>query len=142
MSQPSLFTPEDLIFQYTRSQAIEDGVLIDVSEMAREAGFQWPVAVTAGVWALVNDIPPRYRGLQDPDGRLWDVLWMASWAARRAKISYVSTGPPHTAPSEFLYLETHLSRSVHYLLTKIPIIPIPGIQTGRIAADKEKIIFP
>jgi hypothetical protein len=83
MSQPSLFTPEDLIFQYTRSQAIEDGVLIDVSEMGQEAGFKWPVAITAGVWALVNDIPPRHRGLQDPDGRLWDVLWMASWAARR-----------------------------------------------------------
>ena len=83
MSQLSLFTPENLIFQYTRAQAIEDGVLIDVSGMAREAGFQWPVAVTAGVWALVNDIPPRHRGLQDPDGRLWDVLWMASWAARR-----------------------------------------------------------
>jgi len=34
-----------VIHTYTRAQAIEDGVLIDVSEMAREAGFRWPVAV-------------------------------------------------------------------------------------------------
>jgi len=35
---------------YTRDQAIEDGFLVDVSDMAREAGFKWPVAVTRRVW--------------------------------------------------------------------------------------------
>ena len=30
----------DVISTYTRAQAIEDGVLIDVSSMAREAGFK------------------------------------------------------------------------------------------------------
>ena len=41
---------ETVISQYTRAQAIEDGVLIDVSKMAKEAGFTIPVAVTAAVW--------------------------------------------------------------------------------------------
>ena len=78
-----LFTEEDVIFTYTREQAIEDGVLVDVSETAREAGFNWPVALTSNVWALVEDIPPRLQGIADVDGRLWDVLWMARCAALR-----------------------------------------------------------
>ena len=45
MDQNNNFSKEDVIFTYTRKQAIEDGVLIDVSEMAMEAGFRYPVAV-------------------------------------------------------------------------------------------------
>jgi len=73
-----------LIYAYTRAQALEDGVLIDVSELAREAGFVWPVALTAAVWTLVEDIPPRYRAWQTVEGRLWDALWMAYCGIRRA----------------------------------------------------------
>lgn len=29
-----------VVFSYTRAQAIEDGVLVDVSEMAKEAGIK------------------------------------------------------------------------------------------------------
>jgi hypothetical protein len=71
----------EIISTYTRAQAIEDGVLVDVSERAREAGLKWPVAITAGVWATINDIPPKLKGIQDVEGRLWDVVWMARWAA-------------------------------------------------------------
>ncbi len=73
-----------VIYTYTRAQAIEDGVLFDVSETAREAGFRWPVAITAGVQSLVEAIPPRLQGINDVDGRLWDVLWMAYMAIRNA----------------------------------------------------------
>ena len=76
-----------LIYAYTRAQALKDGVLIDVSEMAREAGFVWPVALTAAVWALVEDIPRRYRAWQTVEGRLWDLLWMAYCAIRSAEHS-------------------------------------------------------
>lgn len=72
-----------LISAYTRGQAIEDGVLVDVSAVASEAGFRYPVALTRAVWAMVEDIPPQLQGIQDARGRLWDVLWMASLAARR-----------------------------------------------------------
>ncbi len=40
----------EMIHSYTRKQAIDDGLLIDVSEMAKEAGFKWPIAITATVW--------------------------------------------------------------------------------------------
>jgi hypothetical protein len=65
----------NIIFAYTRAQAIADGVLVDVSKLAREAGFKIPVAVTAGVWAECVAVPPGVTG-QDETGRLWDVLNM------------------------------------------------------------------
>jgi len=40
----------EVISTYSRKQEIEDGVLHDVSEMAREAGIAHPVAITAAVW--------------------------------------------------------------------------------------------
>ena len=73
-----------VIFAYTRAQAIEDGVLVDVSETAREAGFRIPVAVTRTVWDRLIALPDGYRGFQDERGRLWDVVWMAHYYARRA----------------------------------------------------------
>lgn len=69
---------------YTRAQAIEDGVLVDVTEWASAdkgfiGGFKCPVAVTREVWADIERCPP----LQDIRGRAHDLLWMASLAARR-----------------------------------------------------------
>lgn len=73
----------NVIFAYTRAQAIADGVLVDVSELAREAGFKIPVAVTAGVWAECVAVPPGVLG-QDETGRLWDVLVLLHYAIRKS----------------------------------------------------------
>lgn len=80
-----LFRAENVIYAYTRAQALADGVLIDVSEAAREAGFRLSVALTAGVWVSCVAWEPEDSERQihqDQSGRLWDVLWMASWAIR------------------------------------------------------------
>lgn len=70
-----MFDEADVIFRYTRAQALEDGVLVDVTEMARECGFRIPVAVTARVWAEVVVPPEDARSCgQSEAGRLWDVL--------------------------------------------------------------------
>jgi len=74
----------DIIFSYTRAQAIADRVLIDVTPTALEAGFRFPAAATAALMAVVETIPRQYSH-GDIEVRLWDVLWMASLAARRAK---------------------------------------------------------
>jgi len=72
-----------VISVYTRAQAIEDGVLIDVSKMGKEAGIVYPVAVTQRVWNEVVTPDDRSRPYgQSEEGRLWDVLWMLSIAAR------------------------------------------------------------
>ncbi|WP_206171518.1 DUF6573 family protein [Thiorhodococcus mannitoliphagus] len=82
MSLSPLFTEADVIHVYTRAQALADGVLMDVSVMAREAGFKVPVAVTAAVWSDCVAWPREDAG-QDEQGRLWDVLTMARLEAGR-----------------------------------------------------------
>ncbi len=80
----------DVISTYTRAQAIEDGVLVDVGSTAAEAGFRWPVALTAAGWAdcvaWTEDDSSR-QIYQDESGRLWDVLYMAAHAIRTRKDS-------------------------------------------------------
>jgi hypothetical protein len=86
MNQQSVFG--EVIYGYSRAQAIDDGVLVDVSDMAREAGFVSPVAVTAAAWGdcvAWSDVDTKQQCHQDEAGRLWDVLWMAKQAARRAQ---------------------------------------------------------
>lgn len=70
-----------VIFSYTRAEAIADGVLIDVSEMAREAGIRLPTAVTSTVWADYVQVPEGVT-CQDEKGRLWDILNMLRYAAK------------------------------------------------------------
>ncbi|TQF08918.1 hypothetical protein FJV41_47375 [Myxococcus llanfairpwllgwyngyllgogerychwyrndrobwllllantysiliogogogochensis] len=71
-----------LIHGYSRAEALNDGVLRDVTLTAREAGFRLPVAVTARVWGDYVAVPPLLGGTQDEAGRLWDICWMASVAVR------------------------------------------------------------
>ena len=49
-----MFEEADLIHSYSRVQALADGVLVDVSPLARLLGFRYPMAVTAGVYAAVT----------------------------------------------------------------------------------------
>lgn len=74
---------DEVGYIYTRAQAIEDGVLVDVSETAAEAGFKWPVAVTRALWDgyIVPDAGARGYG-QSEGGRLWDVLWLLRQAIK------------------------------------------------------------
>jgi len=78
----TLFENNDLIYSYTRAQAIADGVLVDVTETAKEAGILFPVAVTAGLYNqyIVPDEASKLH-CQSSEGRLWDTLWLFRYAA-------------------------------------------------------------
>ena len=81
-SEDPLFGP--MIYAYTRTQAIQDGVLVDVTEIGKEVGFKLPVAITE---ALHNHLTPTKADAaigQDYDGRLWDVLWLATFRIKLA----------------------------------------------------------
>lgn len=75
---------------YSRRQAIEDGVLVDLMQpetvgLVREAGFKFPIAMTVGAFAAtVAEIDKPLPAGQDIHGRLWDVLWMLSCAIKGA----------------------------------------------------------
>ena len=74
-----------LIVSYTRKQAIADGVLIDITETAIEAGFKYPVAVTHAVWNqyIVPSEPLKEMG-QSVQGRLWDMLMILRYYSLRS----------------------------------------------------------
>jgi hypothetical protein len=78
-----MFEEADLIYRYTRAQAVADGVLIDVSAVAREAGITYPVALTRAAWERCVTVPPGVE-CQDEAGRLWDVLFLLRCAAGRS----------------------------------------------------------
>jgi len=77
---------------YTRANALEDGVLADVTSSA--AGlFKIPVAFTSALWAVVEDLPPGSSGDASIQERVKEVL--------RAAIAVAREGP--RAASQFRF---------------------------------------
>jgi hypothetical protein len=76
-----MFENADLIHRYTRADALRDGVLLDATAIAREAGITYPVALTRAVWERCVAVPPGVE-CQDEAGRLWDVVWLLACAVR------------------------------------------------------------
>lgn len=76
----------EVIYTYTRAQALEDGVLVDVSDLAREASFIFPVALTERLYHgyIVPAIALVAEG-QSIAGRLWDLLTVLRWTIHRSK---------------------------------------------------------
>jgi len=73
-----------VIYSYTRAQALADGVQVEVTTTATEAGIRFPVFLTRAVFDQYVTVPPGVIG-QDEAGRLWDILWMLRFAILRAR---------------------------------------------------------
>ena len=56
------FSDTDLISQYTRADALSEGVLIDLSKEFPicKRVYKFPVACTASVWAIINSTPSEW----------------------------------------------------------------------------------
>ncbi len=114
----------EVISTYSRAQAIEDGVLVDAGEMATEAGFRIPVALTAAAWSdcvVWTDADTERQVHQDPSGRLWDVLLMAHHAIRSSH----SGGDRLTFQ---LYRVPRDGKSIEAAITLLKLIVGPGDQ--------------
>ena len=81
-SSDSPFGP--VIYTYTRKQAIADGVQVDVTQTAKEAGISYPVFLTRSVFDAYVAVPAGVE-CQDEAGRLWDVIWMLRFAIIRSR---------------------------------------------------------
>ena len=81
-NNPEPFGP--VIYSYTRAQAVADGVQVEVSKTAQEAGIKFPVFLTRTVFDAYVAIPPGVT-CQDEAGRLWDIVWMLRFAILRAR---------------------------------------------------------
>lgn len=96
----------EVIDIYTRAQALADGVLIDVTETAKEAGIVYPTAVTQALWDGYIVPPESLKGIQDVQGRLWDVLTMFSFSARAMKKANTDVAESQKDTAQTLYFKT------------------------------------
>jgi len=74
-----LFTDTNIISTYTRAQALEDGVLVDLNQWIpiHESGYKYPVACTSAVFAIVEKAVENKNPANDYKGVIWDILWMS-----------------------------------------------------------------
>ena len=76
----------NVVFEYSRAEAIFDGVLVDVTEQAKQIGFKIHTVITGTIFHGYIEPPAGVDGSfgQSVTGRLHDVLTLALFAARRA----------------------------------------------------------
>ena len=91
----------EVISSYSRAQAIDDGVLVDLSGLfpSDTRLYKWPVACTATVWSFIEKACPRNKNgiteVKDAGPWVWDLCWMSI----KAKTKVLS-------PSEHLFVCT------------------------------------
>jgi hypothetical protein len=67
----------DIIYSYSREQAIEDGVLVNLPEHITRQYFKFPVAITSSVWHLIEMAIDNLQHQNSLEGVLCDILWMS-----------------------------------------------------------------
>lgn len=76
------FNEWPIIYCYSRKQAFEDGVLIDVTHEAKGAGFKIPVAIGDNLFNGYVTPPQNLEGEgQSVEGRLHDLFMLTQVAA-------------------------------------------------------------
>ena len=80
-----MFENAEVIDSYSRSDALKDGVLVDVSKLAKGAGFKYPVAITSDIEAIIQQAIANPKYCNDYSGVLWDILWMCKLKAKQSK---------------------------------------------------------
>ena len=61
--------------RYSRVIAINNGFLVDVSKMGKEAGYKCQVAMTETVYQKCVAVPSDQKEEHEENVRLWIVLW-------------------------------------------------------------------
>ena len=74
--QEGLWEGAEIIHTYTRAQAIDDGVLVELSVLYPNDTriFKHPVACTARVWSLIET---AHKNGQEYGATIWDICFMA-----------------------------------------------------------------
>lgn len=85
----------ELIHVYTRAQAIEDGYLVDFTNLESDTAdvcrqhFKYPIACTLAVFEIMRKAVENRRYCQNYAGILHDMLWMSKIMARKIDESTV-----------------------------------------------------
>jgi len=67
----------EVIYTYSRKQAIDDGVLVDLSSLFPKDTriYRCPVACTSSVWGFIEKACKGNEG--EPGAWVWDLCWMS-----------------------------------------------------------------
>lgn len=83
---------------YTRSEAIEHGLLVDVTDIAGTVGFPIPVALTWAAWAASIEWAPNVqarRATPELAERVREVLTQCAGSAQQSAVSPGELGKVH-----------------------------------------------
>ncbi|MEO6750803.1 MAG: DUF6573 family protein [Opitutus sp.] len=90
----------ETIYSYSRAQAIDDGVLVDLNHVdSIRQHWKHPFACTSAVWSIIEEALQRPD--QDTDGICHDISTMAKLAIRSARdaeqilFTVIITGKKH-----------------------------------------------
>ena len=79
-----MFTNDDIVFSYTTKQAVDDGVLVKLDpEIVLRSPVILPVYLTETVWRRYVEIPEEFKGIQDMNARIGDMLFMFAYQAKK-----------------------------------------------------------
>ena len=73
----------EVISSYSRGQAIEDGVLVDLSSLfpSDTRLYKWPVACTSAVWSIIEKDCHKKKGggieVKEAAPWVWDICFMS-----------------------------------------------------------------
>lgn len=71
-----------IVHEHSWKTMIASGELLEVTDLAQEAGFKFPVAITANMSMMLDY---KMASGESRAGRLWDVLNIAAWHIKRAE---------------------------------------------------------
>lgn len=116
----NLFEGMEIISQYTREQALEDGVLYDLSKWGKEMGIKYPIACTSTLYGYINP-PSNLEGVegQSLDWRAYDTVFMLAMAIQ---------GQGNKGKDTLFFSVAYLNNNEEYDEVKIKAICGPGDQ--------------
>ena len=118
---------DNIIFSYLTKQALQEGVLIAVeTSISKEARIKFPVVMSSRVWNRYVEVPTGMRSHQDLEGRLWDVLFMFSFQARKTSAATMHFPFVCQIPADFPMLDNEDKSGESELLRGITLKAVIG----------------
>ncbi len=75
----------DCIYSYSRSEAIANGILVDLSGFEAAKIYNHPIACTRAVWAIVDKAIKNNQYHNSYEGVLYDICYMAWLRAEQVR---------------------------------------------------------
>lgn len=110
-----MFSKDDIIFSYTTKQAVKDGVLVKAdSAQISQAAIKFPVYFTDTVWNKYVKVPEEFKGVQDFNGRLGDILFMFAFQAKKCSASVLNFQFTCQVPKASEWLKNEVKSSISF----------------------------